>query len=89
MRTMMWRGPVWIYQYIQENRRAGDMLYQYLRRRGKKPNWQGGKQAGHGHNSGRVDIAERPRIVEEKAVWAAGNLIRSSAKVTRRHWFLL
>ncbi len=60
-------GPVWIYRYVREDRQAGGMLYQHLRRRGKKPNWKGGKHAGRGHIPDRVDIADRPKIVEEKS----------------------
>ncbi len=37
-----------------------------LRRRGKKPNWKGGRHAGRGHIPDRVDISERSAIVEAK-----------------------
>ncbi len=59
-------GREWIYQYIRADRQAGGDLYRCLRRRGKKPNWRGGRHAGRGHIPGRVDIAERPLIVETK-----------------------
>jgi len=32
----------------------------------KKPNWKGGKHAGRGHIPGRVDVCERPGVVQEK-----------------------
>ena len=59
-------GKEWIYQHVRADRRAGGTLYRHLRRRGKKPNWRGGRHAGRGHIPGRVDIAERPSVVEEK-----------------------
>ncbi len=45
---------------MRADRPAGGDLYRCLRRRGKQPNWRGGRHAGHGHLPGRVDIAERP-----------------------------
>ncbi len=33
---------------------------------GRKPNWRGGRHAGRGRIPGRVDISERPAIVEQK-----------------------
>lgn len=59
-------GREWIYWYIRADRRAGGTLYRCLRRRGKKANWRGGRHGGRGHIPGRVDIAERPAVVEEK-----------------------
>ena len=60
-------GREWIYRHVRADRRAGGDLYQNLRRRGKKPNWRGGRHAGRGHIPGRVDIAERPSVMEEKS----------------------
>ena len=57
----------WIYQHVRANRHAGGTLYKHLRRRDKKPNWKGGRHAGRGHIPGRVDISERPAVVEEKS----------------------
>ena len=42
--------------------------YRHLRRRGKKPNWRGGRHAGRGHIPGRVDIAQRPEVVDQKSI---------------------
>ncbi len=53
-------GREWIYPSVRADRPAGGDGYRYLRRRGKKPNWRGGRHAGRGHLPGRVDIAERP-----------------------------
>ncbi len=53
-------GREWIYPSVRADRTAGGDLYRCLRRRGKKPNWRGGRHAGRGHLPGRVDIAERP-----------------------------
>ncbi len=60
-------GREWIYRHIRADRRSGGTLYRHLRRRGKKPNWRGGRHAGRGHIPGRVDIADRPSVVEEKS----------------------
>ena len=45
---------------------------------GKKPNWKGGRHAGRGHIPDRVDISERPAIVEEKVRlgdWEADTIV--------------
>jgi IS30 family transposase len=56
-----------IYQYIYRNKRSGGGLYKYLRRKGKKYQMRGSrKYAGRGYIKDRVDISERPKIVEKK-----------------------
>jgi Transposase and inactivated derivatives, IS30 family len=55
-----------IYKHVWENKRGGGSLYRHLRHHGKKYNKRGGGKAGRGCIPGRVDIAERPAIVEEK-----------------------
>jgi IS30 family transposase len=55
-----------LYSHIWRNKRAGGTLYKHLRHGGKKRNKRGGKNAGRGMIPGRIDIAERPAIVEEK-----------------------
>ena len=55
----------WIYRHVWKDREAGGTLFRHLRRRGKKRNSRAPGQAGRG--CGRVDIAERPEIVEEKS----------------------
>ncbi len=60
-------GKEWIYEHVRADCRAGGTLYLCLRRRGKKPNWRGGRHSGRGHIPGRVDIGERPPVVEEKS----------------------
>ena len=59
-------GREWIYQYVRQDRREGGQLYQQLRRRGKKPNWKGGRHSGRGHIPGRQDISLRPEVVDQK-----------------------
>lgn len=59
-------SAVRIYQYIWEDKQKGGDLYLCLRRRGKKPNKKGKAHAGRGHIPGRVDISERPAVVEDK-----------------------
>ena len=67
-----------IYDRIRGDRKAGGDLWKSLRRRGKKRNWRGGRHAGRGHIPNRVDISERPGIVEEKTRigdWEADTII--------------
>ena len=71
-------GRQWIYRYVRADRKAGGQLYLCLRRRGKKPNWKGGRHSGRGHIPGRVDISERPAVVEAKervGDWEADTII--------------
>lgn len=55
-----------IYQYIWADKRKGGSLYKELRHCGKKYNKRGKSTAGRGCIPNRVDIDERPVIVEEK-----------------------
>lgn len=55
-----------IYKYVWENKRRGGNLYQELRHHGKKYNKRSKGTAGRGCIPNRIDIEERPRIVEEK-----------------------
>ena len=55
-----------IYKYIWEDKKRGGLLYKQLRHSGKKYNKRGSKRAGRGCIPGRIDISERPEIVEEK-----------------------
>jgi len=57
-----------IYKHIRKDRLAGGVLYKNLRHRGKKYNKRGSaKTAGRGLIPNRVDIDERPEVVEEKS----------------------
>ena len=67
-----------IYNRVHADRKAGGNLWRYLRRRGKKPNWKGGSYAGRGHIPGRIDISQRPAVVEKKkriGDWEADTII--------------
>ncbi len=55
-----------IYQHIWDNKKQGGTLYQNLRHRGKKYNKRSSDKAGRGCIPNRVDIDQRPKIVEEK-----------------------
>jgi IS30 family transposase len=55
-----------LYSYIWRDKRRGGKLYTHLRQRGKKRNKRSGKNSGRGMIPGRVDIQERPAIVEWK-----------------------
>ncbi len=56
-----------IYQHIWQDKKKGGSLYVHLRHRGKKYNRRGSNKAGRGCIPGRVDIDERPAIVEKKS----------------------
>ena len=71
-------SPSWIYRHVWSDRAAGGCLYRNLRRRGKKANRRGRDGAGRGVIPGRVDIEERPAVVEEKSRigdWEADTII--------------
>jgi len=56
-----------IYKYIWNDKQHGGELYKNLRHTGKKYNKRGCKNAGRGFIPNRVDIDQRPSIVEEKS----------------------
>lgn len=55
-----------IYQHIWQDKHRGGNLYQHLRHRGKKYNRRGTSKAGRGCIPNRIDIDQRPAIVEQK-----------------------
>jgi IS30 family transposase len=55
-----------IYRFIWADKRAGGELYFHLRHKAKKYNKRSGKTAGRGCIPNRVDIDQRPEIVEKK-----------------------
>jgi IS30 family transposase len=55
-----------IYKHVWKNKQQGGPLYKQLRHHGKKYNKRGSGKACRGCIPGRVDIAERPAIVDEK-----------------------
>ncbi len=50
-------GRQWTSEHVRADGKAGGDLFLLLRRRGKKPNWRGGRRSGRGHIPGRVDIS--------------------------------
>lgn len=56
-----------IYKHVWANKRSGGLLHKQLRHRAKPYNKRSGKHAGRGHIKNRVDISERPLIVENKS----------------------
>ena len=56
-----------IYQHIWRNKRKGGLLYKELRHSGKKYNKRSKNTAGRGCIPNRIDIDQRPAIVEEKS----------------------
>lgn len=55
-----------IYKYLWKDKSSGGELYRNLRHCGKKYNKRSGKNSGRGLIPNRVDIDQRPKIVEEK-----------------------
>ena len=55
-----------IYQHVWEDKRQGGTLYKHLRHKGKRYRYKGGKKAGCRCIPNRVDISERPKIVDSK-----------------------
>ncbi len=59
-------GRQWTSGHLRADRKAGGGLFPLLRRRGRKPNWRGGRHSGRGRIPGRVDIPERHVEVESR-----------------------
>lgn len=57
----------WIYRMVWDDKLAGGDLWRFLRRRGKHYNWRGAQHAGRGVIPNRIDIAERPAVVNRKS----------------------
>ena len=55
-----------IYRWIWEDKRKKGSLYLNLRRKGKRYNKRGNTLAGRGYIPNRIDIEERPAIVDLK-----------------------
>ena len=55
-----------IYRWIWDSKPKKGTLYQNLRRKGKKYNKRGNTHAGRGYFPNRIDIEERPSIVDLK-----------------------
>lgn len=56
-----------IYRYVLIDKENGGFLYKHLRHKGKKYNKRSKGQAGRGCIPNRIDIKDRPLIVEEKS----------------------
>jgi IS30 family transposase len=72
-----------IYQMVWQDKADGGSLYLHLRHCGKKYNKRAGKTSGRGLIPHRVDIAERPAIVETKTRvgdWEADTVIGADHK---------
>lgn len=59
-------SPERIYQFVWRDKKKGGELYLHLRTRGKKYRKRGDKKAGRGLIPNRVDIGQRPAIVDKK-----------------------
>jgi IS30 family transposase len=56
-----------IYKMIWRDKQSGGDLYKHLRHRAKRYNRRSSLNAGRGFIPGRIDISERPQIVESKS----------------------
>ena len=59
-------SPETIYRWIWKNKRQGGKYYKHLRRQGRRYKKRGCKNAGRGFIPNRVDIDQRPEIVDMK-----------------------
>jgi len=55
-----------IYKHIWKNKKQGGNLYLHLRRHGKRYRKRGCKRDNRGIITGRIDISQRPKVVEKK-----------------------
>jgi len=72
-----------IYRHIWEDKKSGGSLYTHLRHGGKKYNYKSHSKAGRGCIPNRIDICERPKIVEKKSRlgdWEADTIIGAHHK---------
>jgi IS30 family transposase len=73
----------WIYQHIYADQRKGGTLCKHLRRTGKKYNKRKGKTSGRGLIPNRIDIDQRPAIVDRKSRigdWEADTIVGAEHK---------
>ena len=66
-----------IYQMIWQDKRDGGDLWRSLRRRGKRYNKRGGKNAGRGLIPDRIDISERPSTIANAEVAKVERLLNA------------
>jgi len=59
-------SPERIYRFVWQDKKQGGTFYTHLRTMGKKYKKRGAAKAGRGHIPDRVDIDQRPKIVEKK-----------------------
>jgi IS30 family transposase len=72
-----------IYRYIRSDKAVGGLLYKHLRHGGKKYRKRSSKQAGAKLIPNRIDISERPAIVETKSTighWEGDTVISHGSK---------
>jgi IS30 family transposase len=72
-----------IYQHIYADKGRGGTLYKQLRRTGKKYNKRLGKTSGRGLIPNRIDIDQRPAVVEERSRigdWEADTIVGAGHK---------
>ena len=56
-----------IYQYVWKDKKTGGLLYRHLRRYGRQRKKRSSGMSGRGHIPHRVDISQRPKVVELKS----------------------
>lgn len=60
-------SPEWIYQHIWEEKKQGGDLHTHLRNQGRRYRKRGSAKDKRGMIVGRIDIENRPKIVEERS----------------------
>ena len=79
-------GRMRIYEYVRTDRKAGGSLYKLLRRRGKKPNWRGGRHAGRGRIPGVSISVSGLRSSNRSRGSVTGRRTRLSVQVKAAQW---
>ncbi len=59
-------SPERIYQFVWKDKKDGGTLYRHLRTRGRKYKKRGDPNTGRGRIPDRVDIDQRPKVVDRK-----------------------
>ncbi len=72
-----------IYQHVWADKHAGGTPFRQLRRTGKNYNKRGSRISGRGIIPGRIDIDQRPAVVEQRiriGDWEADTIVGSGRK---------
>ncbi len=65
-----------IYQYVWKDKKEGGNLHTHLRHKGRRYRKRGNVRDSRGIIKDRIDISQRPEIVDRKKGWVIWKLIR-------------